>query len=116
MFGDLTSRLSYASDSQVLDVLLQASAELKRRARPPFWDLLDGVIRIYGTPEDSWCLYKTNGRFACEIRTNETLIEASGDTPIEAAIRVCADYRLCKDAETSRAIVAQSDDKIGRKA
>lgn len=93
----MVEKLRVATDGEVLNVILQASTELKRRARPAFWDLLDGVIRIYGSPDDTWCMFKDSGRFVCEITTPEWALTCKGDTPIEAAVGVCAEYRVAKD-------------------
>ncbi len=98
----MVEKLRVATDGEVLNVILQASTELKRRARPPFWDLLDGVIRIYGCPDDSWCMFKENGRFVCEMRTADCSLTAQGDTPIEAAVGVCSQYRVAKDLGTTQ--------------
>ena len=98
---DIVDRLRAASDSEVLHVILQSTEELKRRARPPFWDLLDGVIRIYGSPDDKWCMFKDKGRFVCEMQTENCSLTGYGDTPVEAAVVVCSQYRVAKDLGTT---------------
>ena len=101
-------RLAGASSSDLIDVILAASEELKRRGRPPVWDLLDGVARIFGEDGATWCLYREGSGYAVDMVSGSVKVTGEDDTPMGAAVVACSLFRS--------ACQAQSGEKVGSKA